>query len=191
MNRFFWSAAVLLFALATGQVCQAAGAHGEYSLRRDLPFWGIVYFLLFLFVFWKLLWNWWRGSMTEREHSEVERIAVAEREGRAAAELLSDRLGRMEAIDEDVRGLLEEARRDADHTRTHILDSARSEADAARRRAVRDIDRTRDQTLKEVFDYLTSRTIERTREVLSSRLNESDQRRLVQEALTQFRQQAT
>lgn len=190
MNRFFWSATVLLAVMATADVCAAADPHGEYSLRTDLSFWGIVYFLLFLLLFKKLLWGWWLRSMNEREQTEAERIAAAERESRLAAELLSERLGRMEAVGEDIREILDEGRRDAEYTRGHILDSARAEAEAAKRRAIRDIERVRDQSLKEIFDFLTTRTIERTREVLATRLNEADQQRLVRESLTKFRQQA-
>ena len=54
-----------------------------------------------------------------------------------------------------------------------------------------EIERTRDQSLKLIFDQLTSRTIERTRELLSTRLADHDQRRLITEALTKFRQQAS
>jgi F-type H+-transporting ATPase subunit b len=189
MHLIFWIAAIWLAGLALPDVCPAAG-HGEYSLRTDLAFWGIIYFVLFLLVFRKLIWDWWLRSMQEREQTEAERIAAAEREGRQAAELLSDRLGRMEAVDSEVRELLDEARRDAEHTRSHILETAEEEAEAARRRAIRDVERTRDQTLKEIFDDLTNRTIERTREALSARLSDADQQRLIRESLARFRQQA-
>ncbi|HUG91465.1 MAG TPA: ATP synthase F0 subunit B [Planctomycetaceae bacterium] len=182
--------AVIVWTATAGRL-PAAENGGEYSLRNDLPFWGTLTFLVFLWVCWKLLWNWWRGSMGERELTEAERIAAAEAESRTAAELLSDRIGRLEAVDSEIREILAEARRDAEYTRGHILEAAQSEAEAARRRAVREIDRTREQSLKEIFDQMTSRTIERTRDLLSRRLAEPDQRRLISEALTNFRQQAS
>jgi ATP synthase F0 subunit b len=191
MNRLSRFATSLLVLTAGASPCLAAEAGEGYSLRTDLSFWGIIYFLLFLWVCKKLLWDWWLRSMTEREQTEHERIAAAEAENRRAAELLSERIGRLEAVGEEIRGILEEARRDAEYTRSHILDSARTEAESAKRRALRDIDRTREQTLKEAFDHLTTRTIERTREILMTRLGEPDQRRLIDEALTQFRKQAS
>lgn len=188
MNRISRVLGAAFVLIAAAQTAQAAEAGGAYSLREDLSFWGIIYFVLFLWVCKKLLWDWWQRSMGERERTEASRISAAEGASREAAELLSEHLGRLEAVDEEIRGILDEARRDAEHTRSHILDSARAEAEAARRRAIRDIERVRDQTLKELFDYLTSRTIDRTREVLANRLTETDQRRLIGEALTQFRQ---
>jgi F-type H+-transporting ATPase subunit b len=188
MNRILSVLGTTFVLTATAPSATAAEAGGAYSLREDLSFWSIIYFVLFLWVCKKLLWDWWLRSMGEREQAEAGRIAAAEAANREAAGLLSERLGRMEAVEEEIRALLDEARRDAEHTRSDILESAQAEAEAARRRAIRDIDRTTDQTLKELFDFLSARTIDRTREVLSNRLTETDQRRLISEALAKFRQ---
>src|SRR5688572_12498687 len=98
MNRILSVLGTTFVLTATAQSARAAETAGAYSLREDLSFWGIIYFVLFLWVCKKLLWDWWQRSMGERERAEASRIAAAEAANRQAAELLSDRLGRMEAV---------------------------------------------------------------------------------------------
>ncbi|MBW3542182.1 MAG: hypothetical protein KY476_18080 [Planctomycetes bacterium] len=167
-----------------------AAEPGRPPIQEDLPFWGILTFIGFLWVCKKLLWDWWLGSMRERERQEAAAIEAAEREHRTAGELLSDRIGRLEAVDAEIREILAEAGRDAAQTRDHILESARREAEAAKQRALREIRRSRDQALSAIFAQVTTRTIENARQRLATQLGDEDQRRLIDESLTQFRQQA-
>ena len=84
-----------------------------------------------------------------------------------------------------------EAQRDAQRTRSDIVASAASEAETLKNRALREIERTRDQSLKGLFDAMTIRVIERTQERLSETLSDADQERLMDEALGEFTSSST
>lgn len=179
--------AIVLAALATntGAVFAAEDVHAE-GIWYDLPFWGLVTFLGFLWVLKKLGWQPLVSGMAEREHKENEAIALAEDKNRRAQQDLIERKGELEAIDETTREFIEEAHRDAQRTRSDIVASARGEAETLKRRALREIERTRDQSLKGLFDAMALRVIERTEQRLAETLTPEDQQRLMDESLTEF-----
>lgn len=152
----------------------------------DLPFWGLVTFLGFLWVLKKVGWEPLVSGMAERERKEKEAITLAEEKNRQAQQDLIERKGELEAIDETTREFIEEAHRDAERTRSDIVDSARSEAETLKRRALREIERTRDQSLKGLFDAMALRVIERTEQRLAESLTAEDQQRLMDESLAEF-----
>jgi len=177
----------LVALLATPVVAVAAeeGHHAE-GIWYDLPFWGLVTFVGFVFVLKKLGWQPFVDGLAERERKEAEYIAEAEGKNREAQQLLIERKGQIEAIDETAREFIEEAHRDAERTRSDIVAAASSEAEAIKRRSLREIERTRDQSLKEVFDAMALRVVERTEQRLAESLTAEDQQRLMDESLAQF-----
>jgi F-type H+-transporting ATPase subunit b len=171
--------------LHIGVLAEEAAGHG-YSFFADLPFWGIVAFLVFLFAIKKLGWGSLTSSMKSREEKELSFIAEAEELRREAVEKLTEHRGIMEALDEEVRGVFEEAERDADHTRRDIRVVAEREAEMARERARVEIRRVKDQSLNEVFESVASRVIQLTEEKLRGRLTPDDQDQLIDAALNEF-----
>lgn len=177
----------LVAVLATPVVALAAEEeHHAEGIWYDLPFWGLVTFVGFVFVLRKLGWQSFVGGLAERERKEVEYIAEAEGKNRSAQQVLIERKGQIEAIDETARGFIDEAHRDAERTRSDIVAAATSEAEGIKRRALREVARTRDQSLKEVFDAMALRVVERTEQRLAEGLTAEDQQRLMDESLAQF-----
>lgn len=180
-------AALLLVAIAAP--CRAAGdaageeAHTYGGLSTDLPFWGILAFVGFLLAIKFLGWDSLTSNMNSREEHERGLINAAEQTRREADDERREHLGRLEAVDEEVREVIDEAHRDADSTRQDILEVARHEAEVYRQRALTEISRARDQALDEIFNTLTDRVTESTQQRLVSRLTPTDQNRLIDEAL--------
>jgi F-type H+-transporting ATPase subunit b len=179
--------AIVLTAWATipAAVFAAEEAHAE-GIWYDLPFWGLVTFFGFLWVLKKLGWQPLVSGMAERERKEKEAILLAEDKNRRAQQDLIERKGQLEAIDETTREFIQEAHRDAERTRSDIVASAGSEAEALKRRALREIGRTGDQSLKGLFDAMAIRVIERTEQRLVQTLTAQDQQRLMDESLAEF-----
>ena len=169
--------------LAAGGVACAADDGAYPGIAGDLVFWSIVTFVVFILAIRKLGWGSFVGSMTTREQTIAGLVGDAERTQQEAEQILHEHRGRLEAIDETTRELVAEARRDAQYTRELILSEARAEADTLRQRALREINRARDQALDEIFDTLTDRVTETTQQRLVTRLTATDQNRLIDEAL--------
>jgi F-type H+-transporting ATPase subunit b len=182
-----YEAALLLAAIAAP--CHAAGdaagdeAHAYGGLSTDLPFWGILAFVGFLVAIKFLGWDSLTSNMKLREEHERGLIKAAEQTRREADEERREHLGRLEAVDEEIREVVDEAHRDAAHTREDILSVARHEADVYRQRALTEISRARDQALDEIFNTLTDRVTDATQQRLVTRLTTTDQNRLIEEAL--------
>jgi F0F1-type ATP synthase membrane subunit b/b' len=176
-----------LLVVAGPSLCLAAeeGEQG-YVFFGDLAFWSLVTFVGFVWAIRKLGWQSFVDGLTERERKENEAIELAENKNHLAQQQLIDRKGQLEAIDETTREFIDEAHRDAERTRADIAASARSESETLKKRALREIERTRDQSLKGLFDLMAMRVIERTEERLSSTLTAADQERLMDESLTEF-----
>lgn len=170
------------------------GGHDEHhDDHADVPFWGdlevwsLVAFLGFVFAIKKLgLWNALLTSMSAREQRETELIASAETSLRSAEEELRHSRGQLEALDETTRGILEEARRDAEYTRNEITATAQREANVHLERARHEIERVRDQSVHDLFAALAEKVAQVTEERLRNNLQSSDHDRLIDETLAQM-----
>ena len=67
-----------------------------------------------------------------------------------------------------------------------IMAAAQSEAEATRDRAIGEIERARDQALKELFDQVSTQVAAATEHVLGRSLDAADQQRLIGEALAEM-----
>jgi F-type H+-transporting ATPase subunit b len=154
--------------------------------RKDLAMWSVVVFLIFLFVLRKFAWGPLIAGLDEREGRIRQNIAEAEEAHHKAVKLLAQHAEKLNLVQDEVREIVAEARRDAEHTKNEILAEAQREAEATKQRAILEIERSRDAAIKELFDFVSSNVIGATEHVLGRALSEDDQKRLVQEALVQI-----
>lgn len=170
------------------------GDHGDaehaggvpLDFKADLAFWSLIVFLLFLFVLGKFAWGPLAAALDERESRVRGDIAQAEAARLKAEKMLADHAAKLDAVQDEVKEILAEARRDADQARQNILGDTQREVDAMRQRTLDEIDRARDQALKELFDSMAGQVVHATEHVLGRSLGDGDQDRLIDEALSQF-----
>ena len=86
----------------------------------------------------------------------------------------------------EVRDLLDEARRDAEHTKQEILTEAKAGADAERARALRDIEAAADAAVKSLAERSTELAVELAGKIVQTKLNKDDHARLIEEAMAKF-----
>lgn len=164
-----------------------ADGHGAYAIWSDLPFWSFIAFLGFVWLIKKLgLWDLLVNNMTDRERAEGEAIQMAESELDSANILLREARGRMEALDETVRGILAEADRDAKYTREEIISAAEREANGSVARVRHEIERVRNQSLNQLFESLADKVTAATEDRLRSGLQGGDQSRLIDQTLNEL-----
>jgi F-type H+-transporting ATPase subunit b len=82
--------------------------------------------------------------------------------------------------------LLEEARRDAEHTKQSILAEAKAGAEAERARALHDIESATDAALKTLAERSAELAIDLAGKILQTKLTPDDHQRLIQEAMAKF-----
>lgn len=168
-------------------------AHGEghgtsspIEWDSDLALWSLVSFLVLLTILWFTAWKPLSTGLDRREARIRQDIAAAEASRINAERMLAEHEQRLSRTQDEVREILAEARRDAEHTKQEILATAQRETEAMRQRAVLEIERSRDQALAELFDYVARNVADATEHVLGRGLTDQDQDRLVHEALAQL-----
>ncbi len=167
-------------------VAEAAEEGVPLSFKTDLAIWSLVVFVLFVFVLKKIAWGPLSAGLDAREQRIREDIAGAESARERAEAMLADHEAKLAGVQEEVKEILAEARGDAEHTKNEIMAAAQSEAEATRDRAIGEIERARDQALKELFDQVSTQVAAATEHVLGRSLDAADQQRLIGEALAEM-----
>jgi len=182
-----------------GEGDHAAGGHGEGEHGErgpmtadqadvDLAIWTLVTFVVFLFVLKKLAWVPITEGLQKRESAMFDNLAAAESARIKGEKLLAEHTARLNKVEEEIRELLAQAKRDAEHTKNEILATAQKEAEATRERAVHDIQQARDQALDELFGQVGRVVYQATEQVLGRSVTSVDNDRLIDEALAGFSQ---
>jgi F-type H+-transporting ATPase subunit b len=161
-------------------------AKGPIDWKADLALWSLVVFGFFALVLYKMAWKPLIVGLDKRESRIRQNIHEAEVARTKAEKLLAEHKVQLDKVQEQVREILAEARRDAEQTRHEIIGVAEKEAEAAKQRAVREIEQVRDQALDELFVHLASMVEKATEQVVGRSLTGADHERLVNEALAEF-----
>jgi F-type H+-transporting ATPase subunit b len=156
--------------------------------ETDLAVWSAITFLVFLVVLKRFAWGPLIEGLDRREGSILDNIASAEASRIKAERMLAEHAAKLEKVQDEVREILAEAKRDAEHTKTEIMATAQKEAEATRQRAVHDIERARDQALDELFNQVGRVVYQATEQVLGRSVTTADNDRLIEEALSSFAQ---
>jgi len=155
-------------------------------IRTDLAIWTFVVFLVVLALLWRFAWGPIVEALEAREQRIADNIAAAERQNKQAADLLKAYELKLQNAANEVRAMLDEARRDAQHTQEEILAKARAEAEAERQRALRDIDIATEHSLKRIAEEGANLAVDLAGRIIRAQLKPEDHARLIQEALGEF-----
>lgn len=159
------------------------------EFRTDLAIFSAIVFGLLATGMYLTAWPKILGVLAAREEGIRKAIADAEDAKVQATAFMKEHKGRLEAVENQVKEILAEARRDAEHTKLDITKQAEVEAEAIKNRAIAEINRAKDQALDELFSTLAHQVSKATEQVVGRALTGSDQERLIQEAVGQFARQ--
>jgi F-type H+-transporting ATPase subunit b len=154
--------------------------------KRDLALWSLVTFVLMMIVLCLFVWPPLMKGLNERERHIRQDIADAEANRLKSEALIAEREAKLATVHEEIRELLTEARRDSERMKTDIIATAQKEADATKHRAIAEIERSRDQALSELFDFVSNNVVGATERVIGRSLSSGDHDRLVSEALSEM-----
>ncbi len=156
------------------------------EFKSDLAIWSAVVFLVLFGILWKFAWGPIASGLEKREKSIADNIAAAEQAGEEAEKLIASYESKLAGAADEVRLLLEEARRDAEHTKQQILDEAKEGAKGERDRALREIDMATDQALKTLAETSANMAVDLAGKIIHQQLKPADHRDLIKEAVDNF-----
>ncbi|MDX6602247.1 MAG: F-type H+-transporting ATPase subunit b [Solirubrobacterales bacterium] len=181
-----------LFGHIAGLIPLAAEASGEegggsflVSPGLGLMIWTLVLFLFTMWVLSKVAFPKIQEALDKRARTISESIEAAERQRKESDELLAEYRERLNEAREQADDIMARARKAAETAETEATTAGKEKREELVSAAKRDIEaetrRSLDQIRKEVADL----TVLATEKVTRKALNEEDQRRLVEEALSE------
>ncbi len=175
-----------------GSDAHAAGTHTEpagvnpLALDTDLAFWTAIIFVVLLTVLGKFAWGPIVKALDDREQGIADNIAAAENQHVEAKRMLGDYETKLATAADEVREMLEEARRDAEHTKGEIVAEAKAAAQAEHDRAMRDVHNAKHAALKEIGEAGANFAVDLAGKIVEKELSADDHDRLIREAVSQF-----
>ncbi len=164
-----------------------AETHGKpnpLAFDPDLALFTLVVFGLLFFVLAKFAWPAISAALFERERMIENNIADAAAKHEEAKQMLVQYEAKLASAANEVRALMEEARRDAEHTKTQILAEAKTAANAERDRALKDVERAADHAMKNIAETIANQAVDLAGKVVSRNLSAEQHSQLVRDALS-------
>ncbi|HWB12554.1 MAG TPA: F0F1 ATP synthase subunit B [Pirellulales bacterium] len=156
------------------------------ELKGDLAIFTFVVFLLLVAILGKFAWGPISVGLERREHRIADQIAAAERANAEAKQMLVQYEQKLASAQDEVRLIIDEARRDATHTQQEILTQARADAAAEMDRAKREVETAKDQALRELAETSAKLAVDLASKILRAQLDANQHAQLVAEALSRF-----
>jgi F-type H+-transporting ATPase subunit b len=155
--------------------------------QTDLALWTLAVFVLLMVLLTKFAWKPIMDGLEKREQGIADTIAAAHRANEEAKSMLVSYERRLAEAADEVRGMLEEARRDAEATKQAIVAEARKAADDEQARAKREIGLARDEALSTIAQRAGELAVDVAGKFLREKLSGDDQSRLIRDSVASIR----
>ena len=165
---------------------QSAGEPNPLAMPPDLAIFTGIVFIILLAILAKFAWGPIVAGLEKREQGIADHISAAEAKNEEAAQLLVDYEKRLGNAANEVRELLEEARRDAEHTKGQIVAEAKAAASAEHERAMRDVGNAKDAALQAIAEVGADMAVTLAGKIVKKELKAEDHAELVREAVVRF-----
>ncbi|MEM9353903.1 MAG: F0F1 ATP synthase subunit B [Planctomycetota bacterium] len=161
----------------------ADGMDDASEFQGDLAIYTFVVFCLLFGLLSKFAWPTISQALVEREERIEGNIAAAESKHEEAKQLLAQHEAKLAQAADEVRELLEEARRDAEHTKGQIIAEAQKAAEAERLRGVREVEIAADHAMQRLAETSANLAVDLAGKIVRQNITPEQQSSLVQEAL--------
>ena len=158
--------------------------------RYDLGIYTLIVFGLLFFILAKFAWGPFTDGLRKREQGLLDMKNQAAADRTAAADLKTTLERQMTETREQVRAMLDAARRDADASRAQGVADGAKDATAERERAKREIDAAKDVALNDIYKQAVELATLLSAKTLSRQISADDHTRLVDESLAELKQAA-
>ena len=157
------------------------------EFRGDLAIWSFAVFVLLAALLAKFAWKPIMEGLDKRERGIAESIAATQRANDEAKSMLASYERRLAEAADEVRGMLEEARRDAEATKQTIVAEARKAADDEQARAKREIGLATDDALSRIAERAGELAVDVAGKFIRQKLTADDQQQLIRDSVASIR----
>lgn len=153
------------------------------EFRSDLAIWSFAVFLLLMLLLTAIAWKPIMQGLEKREQGIADMIAATQASHEDAKKLLASYERRLAEASEEVKSMLDDARRDADSMRQTIVAEARQAAEDEKERARQEIGMARDDALAQLAEKAGDLAVGVAEKFLREKISADDQARLVRESV--------
>ena len=151
--------------------------------QTDLALWSFAVFVLLMLLLTRFAWKPIMEGLEKREQGIASTIAATQQAHDDAKRMLESYERRLAEASDEVRGLLEEARRDAEATKQAIVTEARKAADDEQARAKREIGLATDDALSKIAERAGELAVDVAGKFLRQKLSADDQQQLIRDSV--------
>jgi len=180
--------AVLPLGAAKGGKAAAEDSSGTFLVSPDvgLMIWTFLVFGISLYVLKKAVFPRLQEALDKRQHAIEESIDAADRTRVEADELLAEYRERLQDARTQAEEILSRARKAADAAEANAVTEAKAKREELLEQAKRDIQAETRRAIQDIRNEVADLTILATEKVTRKTLTEADQRKLVEEALSEL-----
>jgi F-type H+-transporting ATPase subunit b len=180
------TAASVLAAESAQDESAALNPFSPSALQGDLALWTLVVFLVLVAVLWRYAWGPLSAALDKRERGIADQIAEAEAANQKAKDILASYEQKLVEAKDEVRGILDQGRRDAETLGRELLDKAKEEASAEHVRALKEIEAAADAAVRNLADRSAAMAVELAGKIVHTKLNPAEHAKLIQQAVSGF-----
>lgn len=169
-----------------GHAGETHGNTNPLSVDPDLALVTLAVFVLLFLILRKFAWGPIRDALDQREKGIAHQLDEARRSNEEARRLLEEHQSTLRRTGDEVRELLDQARRDAEAHKQRIVAEAEQAATAQKQRAVREIVAAKDSALEELARTSVDQAIGLAGRIVGRQLSPQDHQDLIQEAIQRF-----
>jgi len=166
----------------------AAGDSGNFLVTPNVGvmIWTLIAFGLTMYLLYKLAFPRIGEALDKRQRAIEESIDASERTKREADQLLAEYRERLGEAREQAEEIVARARKAAEGTQKASLEQAREQREELMEQTRRDIEAETRRAISEIRAEVADLTVAATEKVTRKTLDADDQRRLVEEALSEL-----
>lgn len=178
--------------LAKGQIHSLKNEHippleKMFGLRWDLGLWSIIVFGGLLFILSKTAWPAMLEGLKKREQNIADTIAAAENARNEAEKSRVHLASEMAKANDNIRGMMEDARKDASAAKDDLINTAKKEIAVERDRHRREIETAKDQALLEIWNQSTQLAAMLSAKTIKREIRPEDHKKLFEESLKEMK----
>jgi F-type H+-transporting ATPase subunit b len=159
---------------------------GPSAWKLDLALWTAVVFVCLAAVLYKFAWGPLTAALDKRERDVADQIAEAEAANQKAKDILAGYEQKLVDAKDEVRGIVDQGRRDAEKLGREMLDKAKEEAAAEHARAIQQIEAAADAAVQSLADQSAAMAVDLAGKIVGAKLNPRDHARLIEQAVGGF-----
>jgi F-type H+-transporting ATPase subunit b len=165
-----------------------AASSGSFLITPNvgLMVWTLLLFGLSMYVLAKLAFPRISQALDKRQHAIEESIEAAERTRQEADQLLAEYRERLHEARQQADEIIARSRKAGETHEREALEEAKSKREQLMEQTRRDIDSETRRAIQEIRHEVADLTVMATEKVTRKTLNDEDQRRLVEDALSEL-----